>query len=374
MRVSEVMESDVFGTNGFQDFVMGVAERIRVEHGARFRRGEHVGISRMFLVFLHQQVYRLLRDCQRSHGILRLGLAHYQLTFDAVHLLGHGDGPGLDIQVSPEKGQELAPPQARGQLHVEEVTPYLVFPHGVQKCVQFFVGQDTFRCMACLWHRCAHGGIFSDDMRVEGVLHRLMEDGMEAVDGGVRQSGTKPRMLPDPAVLFQPPIELLHILRCHQRHLLAAELRLDVVFQKALRGFVGRWAQLDFRVVFHPDLQPTAHGVGLGFGKAHELIPDAQIGGAGIGQRGEADGHAPGVAAERQPLRGLVGPVVHADAVDDQRRHRRGDLPEVKHADAVSCGQIQAAVRGHIIAGVHPQGAGEPAGRSVLGGVRRFSR
>ena len=33
-----------------------------------------------------------------------------------------------------------------------------------------------------------------------------------------------------------------------------------------------------------------------------------------------------------------------------------------------------AAVRGHIIAGVHPQGAGEPAGRSVLGGVRRFSR
>ena len=59
--------------------------------------------------------------------------------------------------------------------------------------------------MACLWHRCAHGGILSNDMRVEGVLHRLMEDGMEAVDGGIRQSGTKPRMLPDPAVLFQSP-------------------------------------------------------------------------------------------------------------------------------------------------------------------------
>ena len=44
----------------------------------------------------------------------------------------------------------------------------------------------------------------------------------------------------------------------------AAYLRLDVVFQKALRGFEGRWAQLDFCVVFHPDLQPTPHRVGLG--------------------------------------------------------------------------------------------------------------
>ena len=43
-----------------------------------------------------------------------------------------------------------------------------------------------------------------------------------------------------------------------------AELRLDVVFQKALRGLEGRWAQLDFCVVFHPDLQPTPHRVGLG--------------------------------------------------------------------------------------------------------------
>ncbi len=41
-------------------------------------------------------------------------------------------------------------------------------------------------------------------------------------------------------------------------------MRLDVVFQETLRGFVGRWAQLDFCVVFHPDLQPCSHGVGLG--------------------------------------------------------------------------------------------------------------
>ena len=36
----------------------------------------------MLFVFLHQQVYRLLRDRQRSHGVLCLGLAHHQLTVD----------------------------------------------------------------------------------------------------------------------------------------------------------------------------------------------------------------------------------------------------------------------------------------------------
>jgi len=44
----------------------------------------------------------------------------------------------------------------------------------------------------------------------------------------------------------------------------AADLRFDVVLQKALRGFEGRWAQLDFCVVFHPHFQPTPHGVVLG--------------------------------------------------------------------------------------------------------------
>ena len=33
--VSEVVESDMLGADGFQDFVMRVAEGIRVEHGAR---------------------------------------------------------------------------------------------------------------------------------------------------------------------------------------------------------------------------------------------------------------------------------------------------------------------------------------------------
>ena len=44
----------------------------------------------------------------------------------------------------------------------------------------------------------------------------------------------------------------------------AANLRLDVVFQKTLAGLERGRSEFYFRVVLHPDLQPTPHRVGLG--------------------------------------------------------------------------------------------------------------
>ena len=43
-----------------------------------------------------------------------------------------------------------------------------------------------------------------------------------------------------------------------------ADLRFDVVFQKALAGFEGGRSEFYFCVVLHPHLQPTPHRVGLG--------------------------------------------------------------------------------------------------------------
>ena len=115
-----------------------------------------------------------------------LGLAqHIDTQLSAMKGAAHLQNAVPRVKVLPHESADLAPPQARGQLHVEEVTPNHILPHGVQKGVQFPVGQDMFRRMACLRHRCAHGGVLGDDMRVEGVLHCLMEDGVEAVDGGV---------------------------------------------------------------------------------------------------------------------------------------------------------------------------------------------
>ena len=56
----EIMEPDMLGTDGFQDLLVGVSEGVRIEHPARLGRREHVGISRVLLVLLHQQLHRLL--------------------------------------------------------------------------------------------------------------------------------------------------------------------------------------------------------------------------------------------------------------------------------------------------------------------------
>ena len=40
-------------------------------------------------------------------------------------------------------------------------------------------------------------------------------------------------------------------------------MRLNVVLEEALAGFEGGRSEFDFDIVFHPDLQPTTHGVGF---------------------------------------------------------------------------------------------------------------
>ena len=62
---------------------------------------------------------RPLRDSQLANGVRRLGLADYQFTVETVHLLADRDGHVLHIQVRPQQGEELASPQAGGQLQIE---------------------------------------------------------------------------------------------------------------------------------------------------------------------------------------------------------------------------------------------------------------
>ena len=116
--VSEIMEADVFGTDGFQNLIVSVSEGIRIIHRSGFWGREHIRISGMFLVFLYQQVYRLLRNGNRSDGVLRLRPADYQFSVDAADLLCDGDGHVLDVQVSPEESQQLTAAQAGSQLQI----------------------------------------------------------------------------------------------------------------------------------------------------------------------------------------------------------------------------------------------------------------
>ena len=75
--VSEVVKPDVFRADGLQDLLMGVAEGVRVEHGAGLGRHEQVWAVGMLAVFLHQQLHRPLRDGQFADGVGRFGLADH---------------------------------------------------------------------------------------------------------------------------------------------------------------------------------------------------------------------------------------------------------------------------------------------------------
>ena len=60
IRVPEIMEPDMLGTDRLEDLLVCVPEGVRIEHSSRLGRREHVGISRVLLVLLHQQLHCLL--------------------------------------------------------------------------------------------------------------------------------------------------------------------------------------------------------------------------------------------------------------------------------------------------------------------------
>ena len=67
--VSEVVKPAVLRADGLQDLLMGVAEGVRVEHGAGLGRHKQVGTVWVLCVFLHQQLHRPLRDGQLADTV-----------------------------------------------------------------------------------------------------------------------------------------------------------------------------------------------------------------------------------------------------------------------------------------------------------------
>lgn len=101
------MEPDIL--HSFQNFIIGVAERVWVKHRARFQGRKLVPAAYMLLVFSPQQVRRLLRDHRRPNRRLSLGFPHCQLAFHSVvssqrsSLTQHPNSPG--------KGKGIPAPQ-----------------------------------------------------------------------------------------------------------------------------------------------------------------------------------------------------------------------------------------------------------------------
>ena len=74
--VSEIMEPNVLRADGFQNFVMGSPEGVRVIHGSGFGRWEQIRIARVFLVLGNQQIDCLLWKGQCANRISRFRRAY----------------------------------------------------------------------------------------------------------------------------------------------------------------------------------------------------------------------------------------------------------------------------------------------------------
>ena len=113
------MESNVFRADGFQNFIMGSPEGVRVIHGSGFGRWEQIRITRVLFVLGNQQVNCLLRESQRPHGVACFRRTYNQFPTDSIYLFRDGKRFTLPIQVRPLEGQQFTAPQAGGQLQVE---------------------------------------------------------------------------------------------------------------------------------------------------------------------------------------------------------------------------------------------------------------
>ena len=121
-------------------------------------------------VFLHQQLHRSLRNGQLADGVWRLGLADHQLAVDTVHLLADRAGHILHVQVRPQQGEELASPQAGGQLQIEGRQQPAPFCFG-QIRADLVLRQYLHLALFQLRQAAALGGVGED----QPLRHRLFQ-------------------------------------------------------------------------------------------------------------------------------------------------------------------------------------------------------
>ena len=101
IRVSEIMEPNVLRADGLQNFVMRSPESVRVIHGSGLGRWEQIRGARVLFVFGNQQIHRLLRESQRSHGVACFRWTDHQFAVNAVHLLRDGKHPVFSEEAYP---------------------------------------------------------------------------------------------------------------------------------------------------------------------------------------------------------------------------------------------------------------------------------
>ena len=171
----------------------------------------------------------------------------------------------VEVDVRPLQPQQFAPPKSGGKVEVVELVHAAVFGL-LEECAELIRGQGFHLLVFDFWQRTALCGIFRDEALFHGKIVRRTD---HLVDISHRLGRQTFRLFLGldavyPATVQQMLVEPLQVQRSEICQRDAANLRLDVILEKALRGFEGRWAEFHLGVVLHPHFQPCSHRVGLG--------------------------------------------------------------------------------------------------------------
>ena len=263
--VSEVMKAYVFRTDCLQYLFVGVAEGVRVEHGAGLGRHEQVGTVWVLCALLYQQLHRPLRNGQLADGVRRLGLADYQFTVDAVYLLADGDGHILHVQVRPQQGEELAPAQAGGQLQIEgrqQPAPFCFSQIRADLVLRKYLHLALFQ----LWQAAALSGVGEE----QPLRYRLLQTVVQQRVDAPYHAGAETLVLQldvgiplDEAGFLQVVVEFLDLDGGQLFQRRVAQLGDDVVVDVVEVVVLGFLSQARLGVDLIPQLDPRAQRVGF---------------------------------------------------------------------------------------------------------------
>ena len=296
------MKAYVLRADGLQDLLMGVAEGVRVEHGASLGRYEQVRTVWVLCVLLYQQLHRPLRDGQLADGVGRLGLADHQFTVETVHLLADRDGHILHIQVRPQQSQQLTPPQAGGQLQIEgrqQTAPFRFGKIWADLVLRQYLHLSLFQ----LRQAAAFGGIGEE----QPLRYRLLQAVVQQRVDAPYHAGAETLVLQldvgiplDAAGFLQVVVELLDLDGGQLFQRCVAQFGDDVVVDVVEVVVLGFLPQAWLGVDLIPQLDPRAQRVG--FGAAHVQLFSLRNGllelflgfGLGFGEDALVDGLAGG--------------------------------------------------------------------------------
>ena len=185
---------------------------------------------------------------------------------------GDSECPGLRVEVAPHERTDLAAPQAGHKLRVEEIPPDIVLLNRLQERVQLLLVQHLHWLVVGFRHSCVLGRIFRNDVRLHRSLHRAVQHRVDVPHRRVGEPFAALGVFAHAPAGFQPPVHPLHVLRRDERNLLAAELRLDVVFDIIAVAFQRARADRAVLVFREPAVQPLAQRHAAVLGQLHVLI------------------------------------------------------------------------------------------------------